>query len=118
MTATRRPSRRPQLLDDQAPLADQQRQRRAAVDGDLEGLAILGADVVEVPAESPGNDAQMGGAGDRQELRRSLNGPENGGAPNSQPGSAHSPDRAGARTAGASSSGPPGRRRRQYLIRK
>ena len=54
------------------PLADQQRRRRAGVQRDLEALAHLGVDRVPVPAGQPGDEDDVGRAGDRQQLRRTL----------------------------------------------
>ena len=65
-----------QLGGDRAPLADQQRGRRAGVQGDLEALARLGVDRLPVPAREPRDQREVGRAGDRQQLGRPLDQPE------------------------------------------
>ena len=65
-----------QLLGDQPPLADQERRRGAGVQGDLEALAQLRVDLLPVPAGEPGDEDDVGGAGDRQQLGRALDDPE------------------------------------------
>ena len=104
----------PHLVGDQAPLADQQGERGAAVDGDLESLAVLGADVVEVPAEQPGDDPQVGGAGDGEQLGRSLDRAEHRGASGSEPAAGGHRLRSLRRCVAVSLS----RRPRRYLIRR
>ena len=51
-------------------------ERRSDVQRDLEALAQLGTRAVPVPAGEPGDQGQVGGAGDRQQLGRPLNGAE------------------------------------------
>jgi hypothetical protein len=65
-----------QLRGDQPPLADQERRRGTGVEGDLEALAHLGVDRVPIPARQPGDEDDVGGAGDRQQLGGALDDPE------------------------------------------
>ena len=74
-----------QLLGDHPPLADQQGRRGAGVQRHLEALAQLRVDRLPVPARQPGEEDDIGRAGDRQQLRRSLDEAQRDRAPGRQP---------------------------------
>ena len=61
-----------ELFDDHLALADEQRRRGAGVQRDAEGLLEVGIPVLAMPAEKPGNQGEVCGARDREELGRSL----------------------------------------------
>jgi hypothetical protein len=65
-----------ELAGDRLPLADQQRRRGAGVERDLEALSQLGVLAGALPAGEPGDQRQVGGARDRQQLGRPLNRPQ------------------------------------------
>jgi len=70
-----------QLFRDQPPLSDEQRRSATRVQRHLEALADLGVDRLPVPACEPGDEDDVGRAGDRQQLRRPLDDAEREGAP-------------------------------------
>ena len=61
-----------QLIGDHAALADQQGRGGAGMECHLEALPQLRVDRVPVPARQPGDEDDVGGAGDRQQLGRAL----------------------------------------------
>ena len=84
-TAARRASKARSSLAIRRALADQQRRRGAGVQRDLEALAQLRVEPVPVPAGEPGDEDDVGGAGDRQQLGRTLDQSERDGAPGRDP---------------------------------
>ena len=62
----------PELIENHLPLADEQRSRRAGVQRDAEGLLQIGVSVLSAPAEEPGDESEVSGARDREQLGRSL----------------------------------------------
>jgi len=72
---------------DVAPEVGDQREEGAQVQGDVEGLVQLRVLEEEVPVEQPGDDQQMPGTGDRQELGESLDDAQDDGLQDGQGGS-------------------------------
>ncbi len=71
---------RAKLVGDLAPERDEERQRGPAVKGNLEALARLGVELLPLPSGEEGNERDVSGARNRQELGRPLDQAEQGGA--------------------------------------